>query len=485
MSIRSVAFALAFSATVSTASAQLAESNPMEDMWDDPRFKKSFLGSYGFLSGAEPDVSQEEVETLRDLFPVIERNPSVAIDQLEPKITQDSTAAFDFILGNLYFQKGELGQAETNYEAAIDKFPEFRRAYKNLGLVQVQQGDFKRAIETLSKAMELGEVEGRAYGLLGYSYLSLERYYPAEAAYRQAILMQPETRDWKVGLARALLESERHKEAIALFDTLLKDDPRNADFWMLQSNAYIALDQPMKAAKNLEIVRRLGAADVAGLSLLGDIYMNHEAPELALDAYLAAADKASPDNLETLLRAAELFTRTGDHTQASEMIAKLRDEFGERLADDQSLQLLTFEARVARAQGKEEKAVELLKDIVKRDTLNGDALIELANHYADEAENLRSKIERQTKSSSEAEIEKLKNEAAAMLSKAVTRYEQAAKIDGFERRAVVAHAQALVRAGDYSDAIPLIERALEIKKDANLSDYLERVQRAAEAASEG
>ena len=54
--------------------------------------------------------------------------------------------------------------------------------------------------------MELGDVDGRAYGLLAFSYLTQENYYPAEAAYRQAILMQPETVDWKLGLARCLLE---------------------------------------------------------------------------------------------------------------------------------------------------------------------------------------------------------------------------------------------------------------------------------------
>ena len=50
--------------------------------------------------------------------------------------------------------------------------------------------------------MELGLVDGRAYGLLAYSYLNQENYFPAEAAYRQAILMQPDIVDWKLGLAR-------------------------------------------------------------------------------------------------------------------------------------------------------------------------------------------------------------------------------------------------------------------------------------------
>ena len=142
------------------------------------------------------------------------------------------------------------------------KHPDFRRAYKNLGLVQVQKGDFDNAIKTISKAMELGEVDGRSYGLLGYGYLTQEKYYPAEAAYRQAILMQPEVTDWKVGLARCLLETERYADAIALFDTLLLESPGNADYWLLQGNAYLGKGESLAAAKNLEVVRRMGAADL-------------------------------------------------------------------------------------------------------------------------------------------------------------------------------------------------------------------------------
>jgi tetratricopeptide (TPR) repeat protein len=116
-------------------------------------------------------------------------------------------------------------QAENSYKTAIKKYPNFRRAYKNLGSVQVQSGNFKDAIPTISKALELGEVDGRAYGLLAYGYLTEGMYYPAEAAYRQAILIQPKQKDWKIGLARCLLETERYKEAISLFDTLLQDEP--------------------------------------------------------------------------------------------------------------------------------------------------------------------------------------------------------------------------------------------------------------------
>ena len=433
--------------------AQAPAANPATDLWNDPAFIKEFLGSYGFLAGYEPKISDEEKEALRGLVDLIKVSPKAAIQQLEPQIKSNTSAAFDFILANLYFQEGNLAKAETYYRSAITKHPDFRRAYKNLGLVLVQDGNFEAAIPIISKAMELGEIDGRSYGLLGYAYLTAGRYYPAEAAYRQAILMQPDTADWKVGLARCLLETERYADAIALWDTLLKEDSDNADYWLLQSNALIGNDQSLKAAQNLEIVRRMGKAELPTLTLLGDIYMNNESPDLALDAYLAAAEKAAATDAKALLRAAGILTRSGNYDPANTMIRSIRKNMGEGLNPAQDLELLTLSAKIARYKGDTETAIEMLTQIVERDALNGEAIIELANNFAD--------------------LDKLPE--------AFNRFEQAAKIEGYERPALIAHAQTLVRNGQYEKAVPLLNRALSIQHDSNLQDFLARVERAAKS----
>lgn len=435
-------------------SAQTHSRSLPTDQWNDPSFVKEFLGSYGFLAGAEPQISEEEKVSLRALVDLIKVSPKAAIQQLEPQISNNSSAAFDFILANLYFQDGNLAKAEKYYTNATIKHPDFRRAYKNLGLVQVQKGDFLKAIKTISKSLELGEIDGRAYGLLGYGYLTQERYYAAEISYRQAILMQPDITDWKVGLARCLIETERYSDAIALFDTLLKDDPNKSDYWILQSNAYLGKGESLEAAHNIEVVRRMGAADISILTLLGDIYMNKEAPNLALDAYTAAVKIAESKDIKTLLRAAQLFTRTGNFTQAKAMIANTRSQFAD-LGNDDDLQLLTIEAKIARSEGDDESAVTTLNKIVERDALNGEAIIELANYYAEQGD----------------------------MAKAINRFEQAQKIEAFERKALVAHAQARVRNKDYQKALPLLRRALKLESDNNLEEYTQRVERAAKNQS--
>lgn len=444
---------LGASIVASSLSAQSDSANPAANQWDDPSFIKEFLGDYGFLAGYEPKISDEEKEALRGLVDLIKVSPKVAIQQLEPQITADSSAAFDFILANLFFQEGNLPKAEQYYLTATKKHPDFRRAYKNLGLVLVQAGKLKEAIPVISKAMDLGEVDGRAYGLLGYAYLTEERYYASEAAYRQAILMQPENNDWKIGLAQCLLQTERFDDAIALFDTLLKDQPDKTDYWLLQSNAYIGLEKPLIAAKNLEIVRRMGNAELSTLTLLGDIYMNNESPTLALNAYLEAAELAKPDDAHALIRAAKILTSTGNRDEATAMIAKTRDEMNDSLTKDQNIELLTLSAKIFRAEGNLSKAITTLTKIIEQDALNGEAIIELANSYADEGK----------------------------LAEAINRYEQAAKIEAFERDALVAHAQTMVRNREYKKAVPMLEKALNLKHDGKLKDYLTRVERAAKS----
>ena len=447
---KSLFFISALIFTSSLMSGQSAPRNVAADLWSDPEFRKSFTASYGVLSDYEPEISDAEKKALRGLLEIIQNETRSAIVALEGQIKPGTSAAFDFILANLYFQQSDLQKAEQSYRKAVRKYPNFRRAHKNLSYVLVQTNQHQAAIEAISKSIELGVVDGRSYGLLGFCYLTEQLYYSAEAAYRQAILMQPKNRDWKMGLARCLVESENYPAAITLFDTLIKQEPDNADFWLLQANAYIGLEDPTAAAENIEIVHRMGQADVPSLTMLGDIYMNQGSASLALRAYLHALEKSDNQNRQALMRAAKLFTQTGSMEEATVLIDQIRATAGTGLSDVDELQLLTFEAKIARFDGNDAKAFEILKKIVERDALNGDALIELGNYYADQGD----------------------------FDRATNRYEQAQQIARYERPAMIAHAQTLLRNKNYDKALILLKRAIQLKEDAYLLQYIERIERA-------
>jgi tetratricopeptide (TPR) repeat protein len=422
-----------------------------DSVFEDPEWRNRFLGSYGFLSGAEPEVREDEVEVLRQGIELMKTEPKAAIELLEQQTGPDSSAALDFVLANLQFQNGELDPAMASYGRALEKFPDFRRAHKNLGLLLSQGDDFPAALRHLSRAVELGDRDGRSYGLMGHCYINLGNYLAAEAAYRNAILQQPDTRGWKSGLARALLAMERYKEAVALFDSLIEADPEDATSWMLQANAYIGLEQPLAAAVNLEAVRMMGRAETSSLVLLGDIYMNAGMPELAKDAYLSVIkNDQGVTRFSTAYRAADLLIRTRAFGDAEEILASIDERYGDGLAHEDELKVLTLKAKVARAQGRHEEGARLLETIVHRDGTRGDALLELATYYQSQG----------------------KNEKALLL------LERAENLEAYEYPALLKHAQFMVSERDYSKAAELLRRALGLKSEPRVERFLARVEEA-------
>jgi cytochrome c-type biogenesis protein CcmH/NrfG len=53
-------------------------------------------------------------------------------------------------------------------------------------------GSHDEAIAVFTKMVELGGGDGYSYGLLGFAYASKQDYQPAEAAYSNALLLQPD-----------------------------------------------------------------------------------------------------------------------------------------------------------------------------------------------------------------------------------------------------------------------------------------------------
>ncbi|TVR48474.1 MAG: tetratricopeptide repeat protein [Puniceicoccaceae bacterium] len=442
------------SAGIATAFGQFMQY-PSEEYWRDPENIKRFLASYGFKADIEPSISTEEQQIFRTLIEQMATDRNLALRTLEGAIKPDSSAALHFTLGNFYFERGRQQDAISRYRTAIQKHPSFMRAHRNLGILLVQTARWSEAIESLSQAANLGAVDSIVYGLLGLSFLNQGRPTQAETAYRNAILFDAKTRDWKLGLARSLLEQQKYVEGAALLEELIKETPDERDLWLFQANAFLGLDQPLRAATNYEIVRRMGQATPESLMLLGDIYMNDDMRDLALDAYLEAIELAPDQPIERPVRAAETLTIRGAHDQAERMIARIRETYP-RLDEATELTLLRLDSRIALARGAGAEAARILEQIVERDPLDGDALILLANHFQRQGE----------------------FERAGIL------YERAARVSRFEAEALTAHAQMLVGRGQFARAVPLLERAQSIRPRDNVARYLDQVRQAAAATRE-
>ncbi|WP_372806831.1 tetratricopeptide repeat protein [Pontiella sp.] len=433
----------------------VAGRNPgtLQDLsvWDDERFQKAFLASYGANAEIEPRVSAVEREQLQKVMDIMSEEDDLqkAMKQLRKVTKESSSALFDFTIGNLYFQQDELPEALGWYDRAIAKFPTFRRAYKNAGLIHVRNGDFGKALPFLTKVVELGGHTSIAYGLLGFAYGSTENHLCAESAYRQAILLDPETVDWQLGLARSFFKQQKFGDAAGLCETLIQRQPDNAEFWLLQANAYLGLKQPMKAAENYEYVNAMGQATSASMTMLADIYINEARWDMAADAYLRAYELDRDNNPATPLRAAKILASRGSLDQSKRMLNRVAEKKS-ALDPAELKELLKLQARVAVAEGGGAEAVKMLEEVVEVDPLDGEALILLAQHYG-----------------------------RNVPEKAIFYYERAANIESHEAEAKLYHGQLLVGQAKYGDALPLLRRAYELKPRPDIEDYVKQVERIA------
>jgi tetratricopeptide (TPR) repeat protein len=423
-------------------------------MWKDPVFQKQFVGSYGINADIEPRVTPEEVQILEKIRPLMASNLPEAEAMLKKLMKPDCSAILDFTLGSLQFQQERPADALGTYRRAVEKFPSFRRAWRNLGLIYARDGKNDEAIAAFTRMIELGGGDGYSFGLLGYAYAAKQDFQAAEVAYRNALLLQPENTDWRFGLTRCAFKQQKFEDAATLLDGLITRYPDKAEFWMLQANTYLGMKQPLKAAQNFEVVDFLGKATVDSLSTLGDIYLNENLLDLASRAYQRSIDADAKQPLARSLHSAEMMAARGALTQARQVSTHIRSVLGQQLEELDRRKLLKLEARLSMAEGLgSNETAAVLEEIVKLDPLDGEALMLLGQHYSRQNEPDR----------------------------AILYYERAANIESYEANAKIRHAQVLVGLARYAEAIPLLRRAQELKPREDIARYLEQVERIAKA----
>ncbi len=437
--------------------------------WKDPAFVKEFMGSYGFHTENQPKVTPEEAKLLGTVAEQLgSNNPRTAIDTLKPAVTPTASGVLDFALGTIYLQEQNYAEAEANLKRAIAKFPNYLRAHQNLGIVYVQQANYELLIAELTKTVELGGEKGAVYGLLGYAYLSLGRYLPAEVAYSKALLFEPDKTEWKAGYAESLRLQNKDRESIAAFGELIRLEPEETKYWVGQAYSYSSLGENRKAAQNYELVRRMGKADTQVLNWLGTFYINERMFDQARSAFVEAFKADTAKDPDGLLRSAEALLVYGSPTDAEALLNSVKTEAAAKMDEDQKLRTLRLTAQIQLNSGREAEAIKTLEQVLQKDPTDGKSMLLLGNYHA----RLAGVPAGQDPA---AASRQLANEHAA---KAILHYELASNRPeaDIKRSALISWAQLLVNRGDYSKALPLLRKAQEVEFKDNVAGYLAQLE---------
>jgi tetratricopeptide (TPR) repeat protein len=421
-------------------------------IWNDPTFQKQFVGGYGINAEVEPPIAKAELAILEIVRPMMAEDLAKAESTLRAAIGDDSSAMLWFTLGGIQFQQERLPEALESHRLAVTRFPSFRRAWRNLGFINARLGNHDDTIKSFTRFVELGGADAYAFGFLGYSHMAKGDHQPAEAAFRNALLLQPTNTQWRQGLVQCTIKQKKFEDAVALLDVLIANNPEKAELWLLQAHAYLGLQQSLRAAENFEVLDRMAKSTVDTSFTLGDIYVNERLPTLAVAAYSKAVSMDIRQPVARPMRAAEGLAARGMLDEAKKVTAAMRRYMLKDMDPADQRKLLKLEARFAMANGSgSAEMVKLLEEIVQLDPLDGEALLLLARHWQHQGDPER----------------------------AIFWYERAGGVAASEAEAKVRHGQILVSSGRYADALPLLRRAQQVKPREDVARYIEQVERLA------
>ena len=135
----------------------------------------------------------------------------------------ESGLKWDPYLGVLYYNLGAFFMRPDLYDTALTNFEKSAKYFdyhnlpQNLATIYLAKGETDNAITELKRAISYQLREGTMpplYNELGNAYLKLERYEPAETAFKEALKIDPNLVMAHYGLANTYLKQNKIEEAL-------------------------------------------------------------------------------------------------------------------------------------------------------------------------------------------------------------------------------------------------------------------------------
>ncbi len=416
-----------------------------------PEFQKRFTASYGVLEDREPELQELEISLLEKIGPMVEENPEFAKSMLEGMLGEETpaTASFNFILANLYFNGGALDDALAEYERAIEKFPTFRRAWKNLGMLKTRRADYEGGMKALVRCIELGDTSPDTYGSAAYCHLRVGNLMAAELAYNAAVVLEPNNNEWVEGKAQAMMMAKRYKEALPLLEELLRRDPEKNIYRTYQANVYVETEQYFKAAQIFEMIEAFGEGTMDTRLQLANIYSLEGMYGLSVDTYIGANRSDLVKRITEVLLSVRFLVEKGEMEEARRLFEKIGSLDTYWKLEDRT-RFLLLQSAFAKQDGNSELEEAKLVEALETDPLNGEVLILLGALHSERGEK----------------------------AKAMYYFERAFGSEKHEYDALILASQALIDDKRFSESLDLLQRALLKEPSSELKSLINQVKQA-------
>ena len=126
-----------------------------------------------------------------------------------------------------HLKKKELPQAKAILERLLREEPGHAEARYNLGMVYSELGDPQKAINTLSKLLELRDCGPNVYVALGFAYSRMKDYNKAKELFLNALAMDPDNPYAHRNIGGLYGKENDHKNSILHLEKALKSNPKD------------------------------------------------------------------------------------------------------------------------------------------------------------------------------------------------------------------------------------------------------------------
>ncbi len=311
------------------------------------------------------------------------------------------------LLSRLMMRRGEIRDALTMAQTAVDLSPENAELLQLLGAIQMRNGRYEEASASFNKAIELKPDSPSVRADLARSHVQAGNTDDAIIVLRDAFERDPKAVKPGIMLALILLKQGKYDETRQLAEALTKRAPRNPAGFNLLASVQWAKGDEKSARKNLrqaialnpsylsahrnlaKIDLKTGAVDAAkkrfrqmlempGVSVaplidLAEIATREGNLREAV-SLMSKASEMAPDNVSIELDLIALLGRSGDGDAALRNARKLRDRFPDNATVLEKL------GHMEQHFGEPEDAATVFRRVAEMYSENADQLLRIARY---------------------------------------------------------------------------------------------------------
>jgi tetratricopeptide (TPR) repeat protein len=313
-----------------------------------------------------------------------------AIEQYKLALNADpGSAELSDDLAGLYFRVGRVHDAEAMARSLLKNSPGDIAAHRLLGRIYLRQlgeGEnggssasssgnvLDQAIAEFEKIVALDPKSVEDHMVLGQLYTVKHLPEKAEAEFKTAQAIEPESEDVVLNLARLYADSGDVQHAVKTIEAV-PHDGRTPKMEFMLGALYDQLKQPKDAIAAYQRAEDLEPGDLQTMDALAAALLSGDQLDEALKQYKAIAE-ADPENSEALVHIAEIERRQGKYEEALATIRKARK------IDPKSLEAGFNEGMLLDVLGRFDDAVQTYQEMV-------DATSHANGAYTEEEKNNR------------------------------------------------------------------------------------------------